>query len=473
MGTQYVCFLGTLHKGANRQMAKTTRELTKGTIWKQVVAFALPLLAASLIQLLYNFVNQVFAGQFIGTRASAAIAASALLLACLVNFFNGLGIGASVIVSRHFVQDSHGDYSKALHTSAAMALVGGTLLMVVGIVCSPLFLSWLQTPAEVFDDAVLYLRIYFVSGLPMVAYNLLAGVIRALGNSKSPMVYQIIGGFVNVAINILLVTVLKIGVAGPAIATVFAQFICATCAFAYLLRLDENHRLRFRLIRFDLRMLSTILEIGVPAGIQMMSITLSNLVIQSQINLLSVEEIAAFAYYFQLENFIYNPIVAIGQTVMVFVSHNLAVRQVDRARRGIRVSIGIGIGVAVVIAVVMIAFAPQAFGLFTADTLAIEAGVSILTLTFPFYFVYVFIEAFSNAARGAGRSWQPMAIILAVMCGLRLVILFVSVGMFDGVRSIAIVYPITWFVAAGLLAAYYFISHCIERNAFMGLESWK
>jgi len=447
-------------------MSKSTKELTSGTIWKQVVGFALPLLAASLVQLLYNFVNQVFAGQFIGTNASAAIAASALLLACLVNFFNGLGVGASVIVSRHFVQDSHDDYSKALHTAAAIAVFGGIALMVVGIVLAPVFLTWLQTPAEIFDDAVLYLRIFFVSGLPMVAYNLLAGVIRALGNSKSPMVYQIIGGFVNVAINILLVTVLRIGVAGPAIATVFAQGICAVLAFRYLLKLDDHHRLRPKLIRFDGPMLKTILKIGVPAGVQMMSITLSNLVIQSQINLLTVNDIAAFAYYFQLENFIYNPIVAIGQTVMVFVSHNLAADQVDRARRGIRVSIGIGIFAAVLVGAVMWVFAPQFFGLFTGDAAVVAIGVSILRFTFPFYSFYVFIEAFSNAARGAGRSWQPMAIILSVMCGLRLVVLFVFVGVIGGVIAIAAVYPVTWAVAAILLAIYYFASRCIEKSGF-------
>ena len=447
-------------------MSKSTKELTSGTIWKQVVGFALPLLAASLVQLLYNFVNQVFAGQFIGTNASAAIAASALLLACLVNFFNGLGVGASVIVSRHFVQDSHDDYSKALHTAAAIAVFGGIALMVVGIVLAPVFLTWLQTPVEIFDDAVLYLRIFFVSGLPMVAYNLLAGVIRALGNSKSPMVYQIIGGFVNVAINILLVTVLRIGVAGPAIATVFAQGMCAVLAFRYLLKLDDHHRLRPKLIRFDGPMLKTILKIGVPAGVQMMSITLSNLVIQSQINLLTVNDIAAFAYYFQLENFIYNPIVAIGQTVMVFVSHNLAAGQVDRARRGIRVSIGIGIFAAVLVGAVMWVFAPQFFGLFTGDAAVVAIGVSILRFTFPFYSFYVFIEAFSNAARGAGRSWQPMAIILSVMCGLRLVVLFVFVGVIGGVIAIAAVYPVTWAVAAILLAIYYFASRCIEKSGF-------
>jgi len=446
-------------------MAKKTKELTSGTIWKQVVGFALPLLAASLVQLLYNFVNQVFAGQFIGTRASAAIAASALLLACLVNFFNGLGVGARVIESRHFVQDSHEDYSKALHTSAAIAIVGGVVLMIVGIICAPLFLTWLQTPAEIFDDAVLYLRIFFVSGLPMVAYNLLAGVIRALGNSKSPMIYQIIGGFVNVAINILLVTVLRIGVAGPAIATVFAQGMCSILAFRYLLKLDDRHRLYVNRIRFDGPMFSKILKIGVPAGIQMMSITLSNLIIQAQINLLSVEEIAAFAYYFQLENFVWNPAVAIGQTVMVFVSHNLAANQVQRARKGLRVSIGIGIGVVVLIGGLMIAFAPQCFTLFTSDQTAIDAGVSILRLAFPFYFLYIFVESFSNAARGAGRSWQPMAIILSVMCGLRLVILFIFVNVIGGVMAIAAVYPVTWFTAAVLLAIYYFGSHCIEKSA--------
>ena len=447
-------------------MAKSTRELTKGTIWKQIVSFALPLLFASLIQLLYNFVNQIFAGQFIGTHASAAIAASSLLLACLVNFFNGLGVGASVIVSRHFVQDDHNDYSKALHTTAALAFVGGAALTILGIILTPVFLSWLQTPAEVFDDAVLYLRIFFISGLPMVAYNLLSGVIRALGNSKSPMVYQLIGGLINLLINILLVTILKLGVVGPAIATVCAQLVCALLAARYLLRLEERHRLFLSKVRFDGKMLATILKIGVPAGIQMMSITLSNLIIQAQINLLTVEEIAGFAYYFQIENFIFNPMLAIGQTVMVFVSHNLAADQPDRARKGIRIALGIGVGTALCVAAILLFFAPQMLGMFTTDPLAIEAGITVMQITFPFYFFYAFIETFSNAARGAGKSWQPMAIILGNMCGLRLVLLFVFVNTIGGIRAIAAVYPPTWGVAGAMLLAFYFLSHCIDNPDF-------
>ena len=447
-------------------MAQSTRELTSGTIWKQILSFAVPLLLASLVQLLYNFVNQIFAGQFIGTSASAAIAASGLLVACLVNFFNGLGVGASVIVSRHFVQNDHADYSKALHTTAALAIIGGFALLVVGIVCSPLFLAWLQTPASIFDDAVLYLRVFFISAMPMVMYNLFAGVIRALGNSKSPMYYQLFGGLVNLGVNILLVNIMGLGLIGPAIATVCAQFLCAICALRYLLKLDDTHRLRPSKIRFDGTMLSKILKIGVPAGIQMMSITLSNLIIQSQINLLSVEEIAAFAYYFQLENFIYTPIVAIGQTVMVFVSHNLAAEQPDRARKGLRISIGMGLGAAIAVAALFLVFAPQAFSLFTNDPTAIQAGVAVMQTTYPFYFFYVFIEAFSNAARGSGRSWQPMAIILGNMCGLRLVLLFFFVNTFGGIRSIAAVYPFTWAAAGLMLMAYYFLSHCIDKPDF-------
>ena len=447
-------------------MSKTTRELTSGTIWKQIVSFALPLLFASLIQLLYNFVNQVFAGQFIGTQASAAIAASGLLLACLVNFFNGLGVGGSVIVSRHFVQADHDDYSKALHTTAALAFVGGTALTIIGIVLSPVFLAWLQTPAEIFDDAVLYLRVYFISGLPMVAYNLLSGVIRALGNSKSPMIYQLIGGLINLVVNILLVTVLGFGLIGPAIATVCAQLACSLLAIRYLLRLEERHRLHLNKMRFDGEMLAKILKIGVPAGIQMMSITLSNLIIQSQINLLTVEEIAGFAYYFQLECFIYNPMMAVGQTVMVFVSHNIAANQPDRARKGIRVALGIGVGAALVIAAIMLAIAPQAVGLFSSDPLAVAAGVTVMQITFPFYFFYAFLETFSNAARGAGRSWQPMAIILGNMCGLRLVLLYIFVNTFGGIRAIASVYAPTWGMAGLMLLAYYLITHCIDNPAF-------
>jgi putative MATE family efflux protein len=447
-------------------VAKSTRELTKGTIWKQIVSFAIPLLLASLIQLLYNFVNQVFAGQFIGTNASAAIAASGLLVACLVNFFNGLGVGASVIVARHFVKNDHEDYSKALHTTFALALTGGIALTVIGIICAPIFLAWLQTPELIFDDAVLYLRIFFISTLPMVMFNLLAGVIRALGNSKSPMYYQLLGGLLNLLINILLVTVLGLGLIGPAIATVFAQSLSALLAIRYLFRLEEQHRMYPNKIHFHGDMLAKILKIGVPAGIQMMSITLSNLIIQSQINTLSVAEIAGFAYYFQLESFIYNPILAIGQTVMVFTSHNLAANQPDRARKGIRTSMGIGVGIGIAVAAFMLLIAPQCFGLFSTDPDAIAAGITVMQTTYPFYFFYAFIETFSNAARGSGRSWQPMAIVLGNMCGLRLVLLFVFMHFIGGIRSIAMVYPPTWAAAGLMLMAYYFLSHCIDKPEF-------
>ena len=447
-------------------MAKTTREFSSGVIWKQIVSFAIPLLLASLVQLLYNFVNQVFAGQFIGTNASAAIAASGLLVACLVNFFNGLGIGASVIVARHFVKRDHDSYSKALHTTFALSVFGGIALTVIGIVFAPVFLSWLQTPEVVFDDAVLYLRVYFVSALPMVMYNLLAGVIRALGNSKSPMYYQLVGGLLNVAINVLLVTILGLGLVGPAIATVCAQFLCAALAVRYLVCLEGPHRMHPSKIHFHGDMLAQILKIGVPAGVQIMSITLSNLIIQAQINTLSVAEIAGFAYYFQLESFVYNPIVAIGQTVMVFTSHNLAAEQTDRARKGIRTAMAIGIGISLAVSAFMLLIAPQCFGLFSTDPDAIAAGITVMQTTFPFYFFYVFIETFSNAARGSGRSWQPMAIVLGNMCGLRLILLFVFVNVFGGIRSIAMVYPPTWIATGLMLVAYYLASHCVERPVF-------
>ena len=224
-------------------------------------------------------------------------------------------------------------------------------------------------------------------------------------------------------------------------------------------------------IHFHGDMLAKILKIGVPAGIQMMSITLSNLIIQSQINTLSVAEIAGFAYYFQLESFIYNPILAIGQTVMVFTSHNLAANQPDRARKGIRTSLGIGVGIALAVAAFMLLIAPQCFGLFSTDPEAIAAGITVMQTTYPFYFFYAFIETFSNAARGSGRSWQPMAIVLSNMCGLRLVLLFVFMHFIGGIRSIAMVYPPTWAAAGVMLLIYYLASHCLDKPEFSSKQS--
>lgn len=314
-------------KGKNNE-----RNLTEGIIWKQLLLFALPLLGSSFIQQLYNTVDLLFVGNLLEKEATAAVGASSLVITCIVGFFTGLSVGTGVIVSLALGAGEKKKIEDTIHTAMGLSLAGGAVLSVIGIALAEPFLRWMNTPEEILPAAVSYARIYFLSMIPIVTYNMNSGILRALGNSKMPMLIQFAGGIVNIIMDYVSIRYWHMGVDGVAWATMGSQGAAALLSVLSLMRGERGYRLRWKKLRIQGSIFQEILKLGVPAGLQSMVITLSNVFIQYAINGFGVDEIAAFAAYFKVELLIYLPIVAFGQAMMTFSGQNAGAGKPERVK---------------------------------------------------------------------------------------------------------------------------------------------
>lgn len=432
-----------------------THTLTQGSVGKGILLFALPLLGSSLIQQLYSTVDLIFVGQLLGTEASAAIGASGLIVTCLIGFFNGMAVGTNVFAARHYGSGEHERLSRLIRTIFWTGIFGGGVLTVIGLLLSPTFLRWMGTPEDIFPIAVNYLRIYMASMISVVSYNLLSGALRAIGDSKTPMVYQALGGIINVFADYLCLAVFHMGVEGTAIATLLSQTFAAVGVMVHLYRLRQPYALRLRLKDFSARELLAVLRVGVPAGVQSIIITLSNIIIQSQINGLGVTAVASFTVYFRVELILYLPILALGQAVVSFVGQNYGAGNWARIKKGNRLCLIGGSLVTLAAALALLAGMPVILLAFTKDAAVAALTRSIVRVTFPFYFLYTILECLSSNLRGYGQAVKPMAVTVISFCGFRILALFLLIASRPSADRVALSYPISWAIAAAAMAVLY------------------
>ncbi len=426
-------------------MKKNT--LTEGSVAKGILLFALPLLGSSLIQQLYSTVDLIFVGQLLGTESAAAIGASGLIITCLIGFFNGMAVGTNVFAARHYGGGKDQSLKKLIQTIFWTGIAGGGILMVVGLLLSPQFLRWMGTPEEIFPLAVNYLRIYMISMISVVTYNLLSGVLRALGDSRTPMVYQFLGGLINIAADYIFLVVFHMGVEGTAFATMFSQTFAAVGVLVHLYRMKTPYALRFHFKNWDWGELTNILRVGVPSGVQAIIITLSNIIIQSQINRLGVTAVAAFTVYFRVELIIYLPVLALGQAVVSFIGQNYGAGSWERIRKGNQICLLGGAAVTLVFSLLLLAGMPVILRAFTKDAAVASLDLQILKVTFPFYFLYTILECLSSNLRGFGKAAHSMIVTVASFCGFRIAVLFALMAWQPTADRVAICYPLSWTVA--------------------------
>ncbi len=431
------------------------RDLTRGPILGRIILFALPLLGSSLIQLLYSTVDLIFVGQFLGTESAASIGASDLLITCLVGFFTGMAVGTNVITARYFGAGDHEKLRKLIHTLFLAGFFGGVLLVLFAELFAPFFLRWMGTPDKIYGLAIRYLRIYVLSMASVVLYNLLSGIIRAMGDSRTPMLLQLAGGLLNIAADYFFIAYLHMGVEGTAIATVLSQTFAAVCVIGYLMKMNEDYRLHLFSRVFDAGELKKVLKVGVPSGIQSIIITLSNIIIQSQINTLGVKEIASFTVYFKAENMLWLPLLALGQASVSFVSQNYGAGKWDRIRKGNRITIFGGSLFTFAEAMLLLLLAPLIVGVFTRDPAVAALTVQEMRVTYPLYFMGTVIEILSSNMRSFGKAIYPMAIVIFSYCGVRVMVLFHFMHVYHNVRGVAFCYPISWTCAMVLLILAY------------------
>lgn len=447
---------------------KKVSDMTKGKIWSIILSFSLPLLGASLIQQLYNTADMIFVGNFIGKEATGAVGASSLLFTCIIGLFTGVSIGVGIAVAQKIGSKDYKIASKVSHTAIKFGIIGGIILTIIGFFSAEFLLNLMNTPKEIMYDSVIYLKIYFLSMLPMILYNIGAGIIRSTGNSKTPFYILIVGGFTNVFANYIFIVVFKMGVSGVAIATALSQTLTAAIVLTYLFKNKTAIKFKTSELKIDFSLLKQILYFGLPAGIQSMLITFSNIIVQYYINGYGGDAVAAYATYFKLENFIWMPIVAIGQASMTFSGQNVGANNYKRVKKGALVAILLSGSLSIFLATVILTFSHTFMRIFIKNEEIIYLGSQIALTTFPFYWLYSILEVLGSSLRGMGYSIVSMYITIICLCGVRISLLYLISKFNLDFKSVAYVYPMTWFFTASIFT----ITFLKIINKKINIEKW-
>lgn len=443
--------------------------ITEGVIWKQLLLFFFPIVLGTFFQQLYNTADAIIVGKAVGKEALAAVGGSTgTLINLLVGFFVGLASGASVIIAQLFGARQAQDVSRAVHTTIALALSSGALLTAVGLLCAGGILELMGTPQEVMAYALPYLNIYFLGMIPQLVYNIGSGVLRAVGDSRRPMLFLICAALTNIVLDILLVLGLNLGVRGAAIATVLSQVVSAVLILVSLCHAQPVYRLHFRRIRFHGDMLARIVRIGLPAGLQSVMYSLSNMIIQASVNGFGTDVMAAWTAYGKIDGLYWMMVSAFGVSITTFAGQNFGARRYDRMRRSVRVCLGMAAGVTVFMTALILAVGRPMLGMFTDDAHVVETGMSIIRLIVPTWITYLCIEILSGAMRGAGDSLMPTLMTLTGVCLMRVFWVTVVVPRMHQLPVLMLSYPITWVITSCMFIVYYlrgrWLDRCIARQ---------
>lgn len=438
--------------------------ITEGVIWKQLLLFFFPIVLGTFFQQLYNTADAIIVGKSVGKEALAAVGGSTgTLINLLVGFFVGLASGASVIIAQLFGARQAQDVSRAVHTTIALALASGALLTAAGLLCSGVILEWMGTPQEVMVYALPYLQIYFLGMIPQLVYNIGSGVLRAVGDSRRPMLFLICAAMANIVLDVVLVLGFEMGVRGAAIATVISQVVSAVLILASLCHAQPVYRLSLAKIRLHGDMLLRIVRIGLPAGLQSVMYSLSNMIIQASVNGFGTDVMAAWTAYGKIDGLYWMMISAFGVAITTFAGQNFGARRYDRMRRSVRVCIGIAAGVTLVMSALTLLIGRPMLGMFTDDAHVVETGMSIIRLIAPTWITYLCIEILSGAMRGAGDSLVPTLMTLTGVCLMRVFWVTVIVPRMHQLPVLMLSYPITWVITSAMFVVYYLRGRWLDR----------
>lgn len=432
-------------------------QITEGVIWKQLLIFFFPIMVGTLFQQLYNTVDAIIVGRFVGKQALASVGGSAAVLTnFVIGFFTGLSAGATVIISQFYGAKNLKQLSKGLHTAYAFSITVSLLISIIGWFATPALLHLLKTPSDVIPDSILYLRIYFLGMIFTLTYNMGSSIMRAIGDSRRPLIYLVICCGINIVLDILFVIVFHMGIAGAAIATVISQGASAILVTRSLMKSYGILKLELRSIRFHGALLKSELKIGLPGGIQSFGYSISNIIIQAVINDFGTDTAAAWAAYGKLDAIFWTVCGSFGIAITTFAGQNYGARKFDRVKKSVRVCLGMALGVCGSLIVFLMVFCRPLYHIFTTDYAVVDIGVYMLRLITPSYVIFIFVEIFSGALRGIGDVLIPSTITLGGVLLVRLTwILFVT-PMTGELSTLLYSYPLAWGATALLLIPYYF-----------------
>lgn len=440
-------------------------KITEGVIWKQLLIFFFPILIGTLFQQLYNTVDAIIVGRFVGKQALASVGGSASVLSNLViGFFTGLSAGASVIISQFYGAKDKKNLHKGLHTAYAFSIVSSLILSVLGWILTPWMLEAIHTPADTMADSIVYLRLYFLGMLAVMIFNMGSSIMRAIGDSKKPLYYLIVCCILNIILDYVTVVYLHMGIAGAAIATIISQAVSAILVTHALMTSYGILKLKLREIRFDYHTLKLQLRIGFPGGIQACMYSISNIIIQSAINDFGTDTAAAWAAWGKLDALFWALTSAFGLAISTFAGQNYGAKKTERIFKSVRVCTAMSFGVCGVLLTFIYIFCEPLFQIFTGDAGVVQIGVYMLRMILPSYITYVFIEVLSGALRGIGDVFIPTVANMVGVCAVRIPFILIILPRIYKIETILVSYPIAWIATLLILIPYYFIRKRAIKN---------
>ena len=436
--------------------AAANNKIVNGSIVGQLLLFFFPILFGTFFQQLYNTADAMVVGRFVGKEALAAVGGStSSLINLLVGFFVGLSSGATVVISQYYGAGKADKVHWAVHTSVAFSILGGLVMMAIGIIGAKPALMAMRTPDDVMSHSMIYLRIYFIGTVANLLYNMGAGILRAIGDSKRPLYFLIISCFVNIALDLFFVVFLRMGVAGAALATIMSQCVSAIMVTACLMRARDIYRLEWKMVRIDRRMLRRIVRIGLPAGMQSVMYNVSNVIIQTGVNTLGTDNVTAWATYSKVDGLFWMMISALGISATTFVGQNYGAGRIDRVRKGAGACMGIGVALTAIVGTALYFGGYLLVDLFTSDQEVRRISMELLYFMVPCFITYIAIEVLSGTLRGVGDAWMPLVITGIGICAVRVLWIIVALPLRPHILTAAFSYPLTWTITSLSFVVYY------------------
>lgn len=449
----------------NTKTSKYEIDMCNGSILDKLVSFSIPLMLSGILQLLFNAVDIIVVGQFTGNEALAAVGSTTALINVFVNLFIGISLGASVLAARFYATGQEKEMSETVHTSITLALISGIAMGIIGVIAAKGALELMDTPDNVLNLSTLYMRIYFM-GMPFfMLYNYGAAILRAVGDTKRPLLFLIISGATNVVLNLLLVIQFHLGVAGVAIATVISQCISCILVLRCLYLSDGSYQLRFNKLGMKTRYVKQIFQIGIPAGIQSTIINFSNVLLQSSVNSFGSVAMAGYTAANNILGFLYVSVNSITQACMSFTSQNYGVRKFKRMDKVLLECSGLTVIVALVLGGGSYLFGAELMHIYTKSTKVIECGVDIMLYTTVTYFLCGIMDLLPGALRGMGHSTVPMILSVIGTVGTRIVWIYVIFPCHRSLDFLFISYPVSWLLTIVMqVICFYFVRKKVHNS---------
>ncbi|MFV0381972.1 MAG: MATE family efflux transporter [Breznakia sp.] len=443
---------------------QSTGRMTQGSVFRQILWFSFPLLLGNLFQQLYNTADSAMVGRFVGDSALAAVNASTPLINLLTSFFIGLGVGASVIIARYYGAQNDHEVYRSVHTTIALSFIISIITTLLGFFASPLLLEATNVAIEVRSEATLYLQIFFFGAFGFIVYNLGCGILRAVGDSKTPLYYLIVASIINVVLDFVFIVVFGMGVEGAAIATSIAQIVSAGLVLYSLIKVNAPYHVYPKQIKIHKDMFFQIIQIGLPSAIQNGIISFSNVIAQSNINNFGVYAMAGAGAYTKIDGFAILPLISFSNALTTFVSQNAGACKYDRVRKGAKVGMFLSFMCALLLSLIIFIFGAQLLQIFSKNPKVLAYGNLMIMLLVPGYCMLSISHNIAGILRGVGLTKVPMFILTFCWCIFRISWISITVNIFHDIRFVFLGWPTSWTLSAIILYIYYKKVHWLKED---------